>query len=338
MENIDFVTKNEALNFKVISVNNYDFTQFKMYMKKTVKDEGFIKENDPVFIDVTEIKYDSDFKEKIEQIIKVFRYFKLNLIGVLNIDEKHDELIKGLKIFHYSNDFIEENKVSNLEYKNVEVDHLSHDIEELIENIAEENNEDISDSLLKNDIWDDVFKENNKVSKDEDEIVQYQKEEVENSKEEIDKGIEQEVITEVIKESIDKEDKEAQQKESNSVNSMATEPMNFGNDTLIHEQMIRGGQQIIAENKNLIVSSTVKINAELFASGNIIAMKDVEGKLYAGTHGLKESKIIVVGKMKAQLVSINGVYKVIEEDDEFYNQENISISLKNNILVFNKNK
>lgn len=107
----------------------------------------------------------------------------------------------------------------------------------------------------------------------------------------------------------------------------------FNQDTIIYDNLVRGGQQVYAKNKNLMILGSVKINAEVVATGNVFILGDAEGRIIAGADGPDNSKIIVSGKLKAQMVSINGVYRVIEETDDFYDKHNVYITLESGKLV-----
>lgn len=107
----------------------------------------------------------------------------------------------------------------------------------------------------------------------------------------------------------------------------------FNQDTIIYDNLVRGGQQVYAKNKNLMILGSVKINAEVVATGNVFILGDAEGRIIAGADGPENSKIIVSGKLKAQMISINGVYRVIEETDDFYNKQNVYITLEAGKLV-----
>ncbi len=77
---------------------------------------------------------------------------------------------------------------------------------------------------------------------------------------------------------------------------------------------IRGGQQIIVHDGDLVVLSTVGHGAELAATGHIHVYGHLRGRAFAGIDG-DESAMIFCDRMDAQLVSIAGIHLVNEEID-----------------------
>lgn len=125
------------------------------------------------------------------------------------------------------------------------------------------------------------------------------------------------------------------QKEVETLEEKIKNKEDFNQDSIIYNGLVRGGQQVYAKNKNLIILGSVKNNAEVVATGNVFVLGDVEGKIIAGAAGPANSTIIISGKLKAQMVSINGVYRLIEKNDEFYDKENVYIVLEDGKLVLN---
>lgn len=73
---------------------------------------------------------------------------------------------------------------------------------------------------------------------------------------------------------------------------------------MIYEGVVRGGQQIYVEGRDLIIFGHVKTGAEVAAGKNLIVMGSAEGRLIAGIDD--KNSIIVANKFKASLVSIHG--------------------------------
>ncbi len=67
-------------------------------------------------------------------------------------------------------------------------------------------------------------------------------------------------------------------------------------------------QQVIAEDRDLVLLSKVKAGADVMSFGSISAYKEVQGSLFAGIHG-DEKATIFVQSFNAELVSIAGIYK-----------------------------
>lgn len=70
---------------------------------------------------------------------------------------------------------------------------------------------------------------------------------------------------------------------------------------------VRSGQQIYAQNSDLIVLSTVSQGAELLADGNIHIYGALRGRALAGTNGNTEARIFCQS-LEAELVAIAGRY------------------------------
>lgn len=88
-------------------------------------------------------------------------------------------------------------------------------------------------------------------------------------------------------------------------------PQLIMNQTLLVEDPVRSGV-MIKNDGDVIVTSLVSHNAEIIAAGNIHIYGDCRGRVIAGNGGNKKAKIFV-GRFNAELISIAGVYRVIEE-------------------------
>lgn len=75
---------------------------------------------------------------------------------------------------------------------------------------------------------------------------------------------------------------------------------------------VRSGQCIRAKNADLIILAPVSSGAEIIADGHIHVYAPLRGRALAGASGDTSARIFI-HKMEAQLVSIAGYYKVIEE-------------------------
>ncbi len=83
-------------------------------------------------------------------------------------------------------------------------------------------------------------------------------------------------------------------------------------NTLIVDRPVRAGQQIYAKGGDLVVLATVNVGAELIADGSIHVYAPMRGRALAGARGNTQARIFVQG-MEAELVSIAGVYRTIEQ-------------------------
>lgn len=83
------------------------------------------------------------------------------------------------------------------------------------------------------------------------------------------------------------------------------------NKTKIVDKPVRSGQQIYAQDSDLIVMASVSHGAELLADGNIHVYGHLRGRALAGVKG-DDSARIFCQRLEAELVSINGQYMIDE--------------------------
>ena len=75
---------------------------------------------------------------------------------------------------------------------------------------------------------------------------------------------------------------------------------------------VRSGQQVYVPNGDLVVLNSVSQGAELLAEGNIHIHGPLRGRALAGINGNTET-IIYCKSLEAELVSIAGQYRIIED-------------------------
>ena len=100
---------------------------------------------------------------------------------------------------------------------------------------------------------------------------------------------------------------------------------------MIYEGVVRGGQQIYAEGRDLIIFGHVKTGAEVAAGKNLIIMGSAEGRLIAGIDD--KDSIIVANKFKASLVSIHGNFLIIDEDHGHFGKT-VKIQLNDGQIIY----
>ncbi|HJV07959.1 MAG TPA: septum site-determining protein MinC [Chromobacteriaceae bacterium] len=83
--------------------------------------------------------------------------------------------------------------------------------------------------------------------------------------------------------------------------------------TLIVDRPVRAGQQIYAKGGDLVLLAMVSAGAEVIADGNIHAYAPLRGRALAGARGDTRARIFTYS-MEAELVSVAGVYRTIEQD------------------------
>jgi len=81
---------------------------------------------------------------------------------------------------------------------------------------------------------------------------------------------------------------------------------------MIIDRPVRAGQQIYARGGDLVVLAMVSAGAEVIADGNIHIYAPLRGRALAGARGNTAARIFV-RSMEAELVSIAGVYRTIEQ-------------------------
>ena len=81
---------------------------------------------------------------------------------------------------------------------------------------------------------------------------------------------------------------------------------------MVISQPVRTGQQVYAKNADLILLAVVNQGAEVIADGNIHVYAPLRGRALAGVGGDKNARIFTQC-MQAELISIAGVYRTIEQ-------------------------
>lgn len=97
-------------------------------------------------------------------------------------------------------------------------------------------------------------------------------------------------------------------------------------------QPVRSGQQIYVPDGDLILMGTVSAGAEVLADGNIHVYGRLRGRALAGAKGNDEARIFCQS-LEAELVSIAGRYRVIEELDESVRDRPVQMYLSENRLI-----
>ena len=83
--------------------------------------------------------------------------------------------------------------------------------------------------------------------------------------------------------------------------------------TQVVDKPVRTGQRIYAEGANLVVLAIVNAGAELIADGDIHVYAPMRGRAIAGARGNESARIFMQG-MEAELLSIAGCFKVLEDE------------------------
>ena len=83
---------------------------------------------------------------------------------------------------------------------------------------------------------------------------------------------------------------------------------------LVVREPVRGGQQVVAADGDLIVMAPVSAGAEVAAAGHIHVYAPLRGRAFAGMNG-DETAMIFCEQLHAELLSIAGIHLVNEELD-----------------------
>lgn len=101
--------------------------------------------------------------------------------------------------------------------------------------------------------------------------------------------------------------------------------------TKIIRTPIRSGQQIYAQDCDLVILNHVNAGAEVIADGSIHIYGTLRGRAIAGAKGHKEATIIC-NDLQAELVSIAGNYWLSDQITEEYWQKKVVISSSSDAL------
>ncbi len=98
---------------------------------------------------------------------------------------------------------------------------------------------------------------------------------------------------------------------------------------------VRSGQQVYAKNSDLVILNSVSPGAEVIADGHIHVYGMLRGRAIAGAHG-DESARIFCRNLEAELISIAGYYRVIEEIESQVKNQSVQIYLKDQRVTIEK--
>ncbi|MCE2571912.1 septum site-determining protein MinC [Motilimonas eburnea] len=105
--------------------------------------------------------------------------------------------------------------------------------------------------------------------------------------------------------------------------------------TQFHHGQLRSGQQIYAKDKNLVIIGSVSAGAEVIADGSIHVYGHLRGRAIAGAKGDSSARIFC-RNLEAELISINGNYKLSETLQETCWQQAATVSLENDQLIISR--
>ena len=113
-----------------------------------------------------------------------------------------------------------------------------------------------------------------------------------------------------------------------------TSPASFASgSSIVITEPVRSGQSILHPEGDVTVIGSVSSGAEIIAGGSIHVYGALRGRALAGVAG-KDSARIFCSKLDAELVSINGLYKVADDFDGALRNAPAQIRFENETLVF----
>jgi len=96
---------------------------------------------------------------------------------------------------------------------------------------------------------------------------------------------------------------------------------------------VRSGQQVYAQDRDLIVMGSINPGAEVVADGHVHVFGKVRGKVFAGASG-ETSAQIFADALEPELVCIAGMYQLDEDIDPKYKGGRVAVALDGDQLVF----
>jgi septum site-determining protein MinC len=103
--------------------------------------------------------------------------------------------------------------------------------------------------------------------------------------------------------------------------------------SIVITEPVRSGQSILHPEGDVTVIGSVSSGAEIIAGGSIHVYGALRGRALAGVSG-KDSARIFCSRLDAELVSINGLYKVADDFDSGLRNAPAQIRFENETLVF----
>ncbi|MEP3427295.1 MAG: septum site-determining protein MinC [Roseibium sp.] len=107
----------------------------------------------------------------------------------------------------------------------------------------------------------------------------------------------------------------------------------FEGSSIVITEPVRSGQSIMHPDGDVTVIGSVSSGAEIIAGGSIHIYGALRGRALAGVSG-KDCARIFCSKLDAELVSINGLYKVADDFDGALRNSPAQIRFENETLVF----
>lgn len=118
-----------------------------------------------------------------------------------------------------------------------------------------------------------------------------------------------------------------------TVDALAGHTDPASDNSIVITEPVRSGQSIMHPEGDVTIVGSVSSGAEVIAGGSIHIYGALRGRALAGVAG-KGSARIFCSKLDAELVSINGLYKIAEDFDNTLLNAPAQIRFENETLVF----
>lgn len=104
--------------------------------------------------------------------------------------------------------------------------------------------------------------------------------------------------------------------------------------TIVHQSMLRTGQQLVGDEGDVVLIGDMNSGSELIAGGSVHIYGSAAGRIIAGCNGQHDARIFCQ-KFDAELVSLGGTYCLSENMPEDLRKQAVWISLNaSDELVF----
>jgi septum site-determining protein MinC len=102
--------------------------------------------------------------------------------------------------------------------------------------------------------------------------------------------------------------------------------------SIVINEPIRSGQSVIFPEGDVTVIGSVASGAEVIAGGSIHIYGTLRGRAMAGSLGNAQARIFCT-KLEAELIAIDGIYKMAEDMDQDFNGRPVQLWLEGDIIM-----
>jgi septum site-determining protein MinC len=102
--------------------------------------------------------------------------------------------------------------------------------------------------------------------------------------------------------------------------------------SIVINEPIRSGQSVIFPEGDVTVIGSVASGAEVIAGGSVHIYGTLRGRAMAGSLGNAQARIFCT-KLEAELIAIDGIYKMAEEMDEEFKGRPVQLWLEGDIIM-----